>query len=163
MRRRARSSSRGQTDRSFFRSASTDGDAMPQHHSGDPGRVRSFIDLRLLTPPPSMRECGCRESWPPKPDPTLLDASLATLTETLRPLRASVNWPGSRAPHGPPAPEPPRGSVAAALLPHPRAAPAAGGPRPGRSADRALRPALPGDPGELLVRRPQDPDQVATS
>src|SRR6266581_1318929 len=49
MRRRARSSSRGQTDRSFFRSASTDGDAMPQHHSGDPGRVRSFIDLRLLS------------------------------------------------------------------------------------------------------------------
>src|SRR6266581_7176582 len=55
MRRRARSSSRGQTDRSFFRSASTDGDAMPQHHSGDPGRVRSFIDLRLLTCRPVMR------------------------------------------------------------------------------------------------------------
>src|SRR6266705_1029164 len=125
------------------------------------GGERSFRPR--LTPPPSMRECGCRESWPPKPDRTLLDASLATLTEPLRPLRASVNWPGSRAPHGPPAHEPPRGSVAAALLPHPRAAPAAGGPRPGRSADRALRPALPGDPGELLVRRPQDPDQVATS
>src|SRR6266511_4246440 len=58
------------------------------------GGERSFRPC--LTPPPSMRECGCRESWPPKPDPTLLDASLATLTETLRPLRASVNWPGSR-------------------------------------------------------------------
>src|SRR5712691_10572846 len=49
------------------------------------GGERSFRPR--LTPPPSTRECGCRESWPPKPHPTLLDACLATLTETLPPLR----------------------------------------------------------------------------
>src|SRR5712691_4246720 len=49
------------------------------------GGERSFRPR--LTPPPSMRECGCRESWPSKPHPTLLDASLATLMETLPPLR----------------------------------------------------------------------------
>jgi hypothetical protein len=34
-----------------------------------------------------MRECGCRESWLQKRHPTLLDAALPTLTETLPPLR----------------------------------------------------------------------------
>src|SRR6266568_285182 len=34
------------------------------------GGERSFRPR--LTPPPSTRECGCRESWPPKPHPTLL-------------------------------------------------------------------------------------------
>src|SRR6266571_4266274 len=48
MRRRARSSSRGHTDRSFFRSTSTDADAMPQHHTRRPSRVRSIIYLRRL-------------------------------------------------------------------------------------------------------------------
>src|SRR6266568_3758131 len=49
MRRRARSSSRGHTDRSFFRSTSTDADAMPQHHTRRPSRVRSIIYLRRLS------------------------------------------------------------------------------------------------------------------